>query len=378
MHNKTLNFIKAKLEEGGKGSLEIYGDISDVKFWEEDVTPLEIKEKLKDLKDCTEIDIHINSYGGSVFAGLAIIGMLNETKAYKTAYVEGIAASMASVIAASADKVVMTQGSMLMIHKPLGDCYGNADEMRKTADLLDKVEQQLISVYMTRFSKSEAELSILLKDETFMTFEEAKFYGLADEIQGSVKIAAYADKVKVNNLIMNKSISEKFKQKGEVEMEFSEVIKAKLEKVGVEIAETDDAMSVLDKVTDKLIEKQEEEPAPAVEPVATEPKKEEEPAKVEKHTVSAEADETLIAKAKAYDEIKSKAVENACKCGVQAMGETFAKERWEKIFDTFNVDEINAQAKEWEDSAKKTLNAGVHATSLEETVKATIDFDNII
>lgn len=60
------------------------------------------------------------------------------------------------------------------------------------------------------------------------------------------------------------------------------------------------------------------------------------------------------------------------------MGETFAKERWEKIFDTFNVDEINAQAKEWEDSAKKTLNAGVHATSLEETVKATIDFDNII
>ena len=50
MHNKTLDFIKAKLEEGGKGSLEIYGDISDVKFWEEDVTPLEIKENLKTLK----------------------------------------------------------------------------------------------------------------------------------------------------------------------------------------------------------------------------------------------------------------------------------------------------------------------------------------
>ena len=127
-------------------------------------------------------------------------------------------------------------------------------------------------------------------------------------------------------------------------------------------------------LVDKINKAEEEKPID----IETEPKKEEEPAKVEKHTVSAEADETLIAKAKAYDEIKSKAVENACKCGVQAMGETFSKERWEKIFDTFNVDEINAQAKEWEDNAKKTLNAGVHATSLEETVKATIDFDNII
>ena len=382
MHKKTLNFIKASLGNNGKGSLEIYGDISDVKFWEEDVTPLEIHEKLKTLKDCNEIDIHINSYGGSVFAGLAIISMLNEIEAYKTAYVEGIAASMASVIAASADKVVMTAGSMMMIHKPSAWCGGNADDMRKTADLLDKTEKSLIEVYMKRFTGTEEELSQLLRDETYMTFEEANYYGLADEVYGSVKISACADKVKVNNLIMNKSISEKFKQKGEIEMEITEVIKARLEKAGVEIAETDDISAVLEKVTNKLVETQEtSEKTPETTPAKAEGTTSTTPAEKtpEKHTVSAELDETIIAKAKAYDEIKASAVEKACKCGIQAKGENFSKERWEKIFNNFTVEEIEAQASEWEESAKKSLNAGVHATQLEDTSEKTnIDFENLI
>lgn len=375
MH-KTLRFINAKLEENGKGSIDIYGDISDVKFWDEDVTPLEIKEKLDVLKDCKEIDIHINSYGGSVFAGLAIISMLDSIDATKTAYIEGIAASMASVIAVSADKVVMSDGSLIMIHKPSAFCSGNADDMRKTADLLDKTENSLIQIYMRKFNKSESELRTLLKDETYMSFDEANFYGLADELQGNIKIAAYADKVKVNNLIISKENKafDKFRQKGDFAMEINAELKAKIQNLGIEISDNDDYSTLLDKLADKASE-QNAEPTP--EPAPAEPKSDEPETKP--HTVSAEMDETVIAKAREYDKIKANSIENACKSGIQAMGEKFNRERWEKIFDSFTVEEINDQAKEWEEEGKNALNAGVHATSLE-PVKAIskIDYDNII
>lgn len=129
------------------------------------------------------ISLRINSPGGSVFEGLTIANAISRHKATVTAHVDGLAASIASVIAMSADKVVMAKNAYMMIHEPWSIVVGGADEMRKEADLLDKVGGTIVQSYVDKSGAKESEIRDLLKEETWLTADEAIELGLADELE---------------------------------------------------------------------------------------------------------------------------------------------------------------------------------------------------
>lgn len=364
---KTLKYIQAKAASKDKGELMIYGDISDVKWYEEDVTPKDIDTALKSLKECKEIDIYINSYGGSVFAGLAIVSMLSRCSATKTVYIDGIAASMGSVIAMAGDKIIMPENALMMIHKPSGCAYGNADDMRKQADVLDKAEETLCSLYMKRFNQSEDKLKELLTAETWLNASEALGYGLIDEKSAEVKAVASAKGLIINSLEIDKSnpLFNKFKVEGDVcSLEILAKIK---EQFGVEIAETEtleNALTAISKtykepeiVDIKIIDN--EDGSKSVMNGEVELKKFELPV--------AENDTEVTEKAKMFDEIKKSAIDEALKNGIKAKGETFDNDRWSKIFNGFSISEIKEQSAEWVEDAKKIFNAGNRVTENENT-----------
>ena len=141
-------------------------------------------------KNLKQIDLHIHSPGGSVFDGIAIYNLIKNHPANVTVYVDGLAASMASVIAMAGNTVVMPENAMMMIHKPWGVAGGDADEMRKYADLLDKLEDTLIPAYAAKTGKSTEELAEMLKVETWLNGRECVEHGFADELAEPVQAMA--------------------------------------------------------------------------------------------------------------------------------------------------------------------------------------------
>jgi ATP-dependent protease ClpP protease subunit len=132
-----------------------------------------------------DITLVVNSGGGSIIEGFAIYNLLKDYKGKIYAKVD-FAASMASVVVMAADKITMRgNSSLMMIHKPWSAEVGTADDLRKTADMLDKLEAQLTGIYMTRAAGKlkPKELEKMLADETWMSGDEAKKYGFADEIE---------------------------------------------------------------------------------------------------------------------------------------------------------------------------------------------------
>lgn len=148
---------------------------------------------LKALGDIRVINLRINSPGGSITEGIAIHSILKRQTAKVIAHVDGIAASMASVVAMAADEIVMAEGSYMMIHNPLGAVAGEAGDMREYADLLDKMKQQLVSIYANRSKQSAEIVSELMDDETWFTPQEAIDAGFADRSSPELALAASID-----------------------------------------------------------------------------------------------------------------------------------------------------------------------------------------
>lgn len=146
---------------------------------------------LKALGDISRIDLRIHSPGGDVFEGMAIYNLLDSHPATVDVYIDGLAASMASVIAMAGDTIYMPENAMMMVHKPWGIQGGDADEMRRYADLLDKVEDNLVSAYVKKTGKTADEIKALLKEETWMGGREAVAAGFADKTTESLTAAAH-------------------------------------------------------------------------------------------------------------------------------------------------------------------------------------------
>jgi len=140
-----------------------------------------------------QIDLHVNSPGGSVFDGLAIANALQRHPAKVTTYVDGLAASIASIIALAGDRVVMAANSLFMIHNPAGGVSGTADDMRKMADVLDKIRDTLVNTYEARTGLDRDDLIAALDAETWYTAEEALAAGFADEVAEPIRVAASFD-----------------------------------------------------------------------------------------------------------------------------------------------------------------------------------------
>ena len=190
MKGKKFWQFQANAKDQGVGELMLYGDISDISWWGDEVTPKQFKEDLDALGDITELRIYINSGGGDVFAGQAIHSMLKRHSATKIVYIDGLAASIASVIAMAGDKIIMPTNAMMMIHNCWTIALGNADEMRKIADDLDKIDESIIAAYVAKTGLEEADIVELMEDETWMTAQDAIDYGFADEIEESKQVAA--------------------------------------------------------------------------------------------------------------------------------------------------------------------------------------------
>lgn len=145
-----------------------------------------------------KITLRINSPGGEVFDGLAIYNRLSEHAPGVEVKIDGIAASMASVIAMVGSPITMAENALLMIHNPNGICMGDATDMRDLADMLDKVKGSLTGAYERKTGKTSDEITAMMNDETWMNAEEAKAHGFIDEITQPMKMAAKFDKLKTN------------------------------------------------------------------------------------------------------------------------------------------------------------------------------------
>lgn len=190
MKGRVYQFIKPRLEakedkSSESADLYIYGTIGGG-FWTSGVTADGVRHTLQDLNVKT-LNVHIQSYGGDAFEGVAIGNLLKNHAAKVHVYVDGVAASAASVIAMSGDTITMPKNTMLMIHRASLFTYGNKADHERAVNMLDKVDKALQQSYMDRFNGEEIELEKMLDDETWLTAEDAKYYGLADEVVEPVK-----------------------------------------------------------------------------------------------------------------------------------------------------------------------------------------------
>nr|DAM85232.1 MAG TPA: Putative ATP dependent Clp protease [Caudoviricetes sp.] len=180
MKSRFYNFEKINDE---KAAIYIYGDIVSEKWWSDtDVDPTTFKDELAELGDVNEIDVHINSFGGEVYAGFAIHNLLKQHKASINVYIDGIAASIASVIAMAGDRIYMPKTALMMIHNCWTWASGDSKELRKTAEDLDKVGEAIKSSYLNKVNITKEELERLLDEESLMTAEECLSKGFIDEI----------------------------------------------------------------------------------------------------------------------------------------------------------------------------------------------------
>lgn len=177
------------LNRGGKrGEIWLYDQVGEGFFG--GMSAKQFAKEVTNLGKVDTINLHINSPGGSVFDGVAIYNTLKNHPARVEVDVDGVAASIASVIAMAGDEIRMAENAMMMIHDPSGFAMGGADEMRKTADLLDQIKTVIVDTYAKRTGQKTAELETMMAAETWLTASDAADLGFADAITNDQRIAA--------------------------------------------------------------------------------------------------------------------------------------------------------------------------------------------
>lgn len=175
--------------QDGSLDLYIYGDVESdwYNFWTGEVERSEtsantFRDELAKYPNVSQINVFINSYGGSVFEGTSIYNQLKRHPAHKTVYVDGWACSIASVIAMAGDEVVMPRNTLMMIHNMWMYASGNAEQLRKAADDLDIINAAGRQAYLTKAGDklSEEQLMEMMDGETWLSAEQCIQYGLAD------------------------------------------------------------------------------------------------------------------------------------------------------------------------------------------------------
>lgn len=197
--SKWINF---KNSAGSKpAELMIYGDIGD---WWEELDAKSIADKIK-AADGDALNVRINSGGGSVFTAQAVYSILRASGKKISVYIDGLAASAATIIACAGDAVYMPENTLYMVHNPLVMSYGNAEEMRETADLLDKVRDTIVAAYRNKTNLEDSKIIELMDAETWMTAQEAREFGFVDEVLEPFAVAAtlQKDKIVVNSVEMS-------------------------------------------------------------------------------------------------------------------------------------------------------------------------------
>ena len=239
----------------------------------EDVTPVQVNAFLNKLAPNEDAEIEITSYGGSVSAGIAICNLIKQVSAegHKiTSRVIGIAASMASAIACACDELKMDANSFIMLHNPWTVTMGNANDMRKEAEVLDQYRDALLAIYRTKFDVWDETLKKMLDDETWILGEQANMFGLKAEVIPTAEPLRIAASLKMPKFMHTP------KALKEIIMEKEEELK-----------------QANDEANNEVVEEKAEE-TKAEEPVVEEPKEE-----VVEETKAEEPKEEMVAKAEA-------------------------------------------------------------------------------
>ena len=186
---KTMWKLKQSADSAESLDIYIYGDVEGDYFdwWtrsmvESQTSAEHFRQELAKYPDAKQINLYINSYGGSVFEGTAIYNQLRRHPAHKTVYIDGFACSIASVIAMVGDEIIMPRNALMMIHNMWLSACGNATELRKAADDLDTINAAGRGAYLERAGEKldEKQLIEMMDQETWLTADQCIQYGLAD------------------------------------------------------------------------------------------------------------------------------------------------------------------------------------------------------
>ena len=187
-----------------------------------------------DFANGEDIEIRVNSPGGDVFEGVTIYNMLRNYSGNVRVIVDGLAASIASVIALGGDDIVMNQGSFFMIHNPWSGAMGEANDFRKQADVLDSIRNQLLGIYQAATGLSEEEIITMMDEETWLTAEQAVEMGFATSQETFTKVAASLNFSNKTRYFFNKTPTELVQMNKKEEVIHNEVAEAELAEVETE------------------------------------------------------------------------------------------------------------------------------------------------
>lgn len=154
------------------------------------VSVSEFKDAFDLVRDQKEIKLLLNSPGGSVTEGMALYNLLSGVRAKLVVEILGVAASIASIVALAGRELIMGEGSYFMIHNPWTITWGDADQLRKDAEVLDKMRGELVNIYAARSGLSAKEIGQMMDDETWLTADEAKAKGFASSVKRETRAAA--------------------------------------------------------------------------------------------------------------------------------------------------------------------------------------------
>lgn len=176
--------LQGHINDNGEAVIYLY---TRVYSWWHDDFPLLLRQLEK--SDVKTLHLRINSAGGDVFAGLAVYNLLRSHNIKVITHVDGEAASIASIIALSGDKVCMSRSGFLMIHRAWMEARGDYEELRKAAETLEKITSQLIDIYVRKTGKTTEEVKAMVDSETWLTSGEAIEGGFIDEIEEPIASA---------------------------------------------------------------------------------------------------------------------------------------------------------------------------------------------
>lgn len=186
-----MSWWRAVRKKGNKAEILVLGDIG--ASWWASVNTQQIRKELAEFDDVEEITLRIDSPGGSVFAGIGLYSYLKDHKAKKKVYIDGMCASIATVIAMAGDEIYMNNASQFMIHNPWTIAVGEAKELRYDAEVLDGLKDSIINAYMTKTKLTKEELEKAMDRSTYYKAEQALEAGFITEITHTTDAKNYLD-----------------------------------------------------------------------------------------------------------------------------------------------------------------------------------------
>lgn len=192
-------------------TLYIYGDITSIKWFENDVCVYDLAKEIGDLNG-KALTVRINSYGGQVAEGLAIYNLLKSYPGEVTTICDGFACSAASVVFMAGAKRIMPRSSLLMIHNAWTLASGDADDLRKAADDLEKITQPSVDIYTSVSNLDADEIKAMMDAETWIDADEALDYGFATEISEETAMQSLEDGILAKTVFKNKQLEKKIKE----------------------------------------------------------------------------------------------------------------------------------------------------------------------